>query len=151
MFGREGFCPGQITIHAIYSVKCLIMIQASEDDSIFEDPPTHTLYLSARAPSTPNGVPFLHQSPLATLDRYVGYPNERHAPHWVRWTRSSAVFRYRAASFAKLFLKLATWKVNSDQVRHSTLFQPLVKCSSLVNVAEHKNVSSSSIRLPGHA
>jgi hypothetical protein len=92
--------------------------QAAEGDSNFLDPPTHTLYISAR---TPNGAQFLRQSPLAILDHYIGDVKAQNAPEWVRCQRSSVVFRYRAASFAKLFIQLATWKVNLDQASYFTM------------------------------
>ena len=78
----------------------------------------HTLHISARRLSEPGGTQFLQQSPLATLDRYVGHQDDGNAPEWVRRARSSIVFQYQAAPFAKLFTRLATWKVNSDQVSY---------------------------------
>jgi hypothetical protein len=70
----------------------------------------------ARELSAPDVAQFLRQSPLAILDRYVGYVNEHGAPEWVRREQSSVIFRHQASPFAKLFIQLAGWKVNSDQV-----------------------------------
>lgn len=57
--------------------------QQPGDDSFLVNCPQHTLYISARGPSTPDEAHFLQQSPLAILDRYMGHQNDANAPEWV--------------------------------------------------------------------
>lgn len=80
------------------------------------DSPTYTLYITAHRSYVSQGLPFLSQSPWAILDRFVGHPDERNAPHWTRWATPTACFIHRMASFVKIFRELASCKVNSDQV-----------------------------------
>jgi hypothetical protein len=104
------------SIMASQSVGDLMMTQQPGDDNFFVHCPQHTLYISAHGPSAPDEAHFLQQSPLAILDRYAGHQNDGNAPEWVRQAQLSVIFQYQAAPFAKLFTRLATWKVNLDQV-----------------------------------
>jgi hypothetical protein len=92
------------------------MTQQPENGHLAADSPIHTLYISAHGPPVPDGAQFLRQSPLAILDHYVGHQDDDKAPDWVRRAQSSFFFQCRVAPFANLFTRLASWKVNSDQV-----------------------------------
>jgi len=59
---------------------------------------------------------------LCTLDNFVGHADERKAPQWMRWRKSSICFTHKTASIARLLKKMASWKVNTDQVSN---FYPL--------------------------
>jgi hypothetical protein len=96
-----------------YSI--LIVTQAVGDGSPTNSP-THVLYISAHKQSVPDGPSFLRRSPWATLDNFVGHANERTAPQWMRWRRSSLCFTHKTISITKLFKQMASWKVNTDQV-----------------------------------
>lgn len=97
--------------------------QPSDDIAGCITSPTYILYIMACKPSISRGSSFSSQSPWATLDRFVGCPEEHHAPEWMRWTTSSAIFALRTVFFATLFREMASWKVNSEQVSQVVIFK----------------------------
>jgi hypothetical protein len=107
-----------VQVSLSYNPNCfsLTTVQAPENDSNCINPPTYTLYISARGLYGTEGPHFFRQSPIAVLDHFVGNQYARNAPRWTQWTRSSAIFKYRTTSFARLFLHIATSKANLDEV-----------------------------------
>jgi hypothetical protein len=91
-------------------------IQAPGNDSTFGNPPTYTLYISARRSFSTERLDFLSQSPVAVLDRFVGNRYAHDAPRWTQRLQSSIIFKYQATSFAKLFLRIANTQANLDVV-----------------------------------
>src|SRR6266481_7751099 len=79
---------------------------------------SYILYISAYVPDGPSD---LRQSPWCTLDNFVGHADERKAPQWMRWRKSSICFTHKTASIARLLKKMASWKVNTDQVSNFIL------------------------------
>jgi hypothetical protein len=92
------------------------MLQASETDSFFADPPMYTLYITASLSPETRAILFLRKSPRATLGRFVGFKEDGCAPDWTRWTRPTLEFQQPKTTFAELFVRMATWEVNALQV-----------------------------------
>jgi hypothetical protein len=89
----------------------ITFVQPPDDGT---DSPTYILYVTAWKES--QGLSFLSQSPWAILDWFVGHPEEQNAPQWTQWTTSSLVFPHDAASFARIFREMASWRLNFDRV-----------------------------------
>lgn len=87
--------------------------QAPKSDDVFEDEPTYLLYLSANRYFGPR---VFHRSPVAVLARFEGRPYQRNAPDWTRWTDPRSLIPYPGAAFGRLFIQMASWKENVDQV-----------------------------------
>ena len=102
------------------------MLQASETDSFFADPPTYTLYITASLSPETRAIFFLRKSPRATLGRFVGFKEDGCAPDWTRWTRPTLEFQQPKATFAELFVRMATWEVNALQV--CGLYESIISC-----------------------
>jgi hypothetical protein len=90
--------------------------QAPDDGTIFEDPPTYTLYITAHLPRGAKYYMLLWQSPRAVLEKFVGFSNDPDAPEWTRWVHSILEFQQPKASFADLFVRMAAWDENKVQV-----------------------------------
>lgn len=89
--------------------------QASDTGNMFEDPPTSTLYLSARLPKGTKTFGLIIHRPRVIVDKYVGYPSDRVAPQWTRRTPNTLQFQQPRAAFADIFLKLSINKYNRRQ------------------------------------
>jgi len=92
-----------------------VRVETLDNGAIFIGPPTFILYITAHRLAAPEEYPFLRQSPRATLDRFVGYKDAPDAPDWMQWSEPSAIFQQRADFFSKLFKKMASWKVHTNQ------------------------------------
>ncbi|KIM73712.1 hypothetical protein PILCRDRAFT_828847 [Piloderma croceum F 1598] len=90
-------------------------IAAPDNGTIFEDPDTHTLYITARIPHGAKSHLLLRQSPRAVLERFVGSSSDRMAPDWTRWPRPAVEFQQPKANFANLFVHMAMWEENMVQ------------------------------------
>lgn len=77
------------------------------ESTIFEDPPTSTLWVTARIPQGAKGDSLIYQSPRAVVDQYIGYPDEHRAPEWTRRTTKAFEFRQPRVGFVHIFLRLA--------------------------------------------
>lgn len=55
-------------------------------------------------------------SPRALLDRFVGSKQAIDAPEWTQWDDPTLKFQQPLATFAALFMKVATWNVNAQNV-----------------------------------
>jgi hypothetical protein len=94
-----------------------LTLQAPDNGTIFEDPDTHTLYITARIPHGAKSHLLLRQSPRAVLERFVGSSSDRIAPDWTRWPHPAVEFQQPKANFANLFVHMAMWEENMVQVR----------------------------------
>ncbi|KIM80088.1 hypothetical protein PILCRDRAFT_544114 [Piloderma croceum F 1598] len=107
--GKVSFSEGQIVCFLER-----VCIEAPKDNTIFVDPPTYTLYVTAQA-SLRSAFEGMQQSPRAILDQFVGWPGQNDAPQWVRWPYCSVFFQQSTAAAVKLFKELSTWSVNTGQ------------------------------------
>jgi hypothetical protein len=96
----------------------LIGFQTPNDDMDSINSSAYNLYITAhhRSSVSAGGPYFSRQSPWAILDRFSGHADAPNAPDWMHWPESSAYFSHRTAFVAELFMRMATWEVNSEQV-----------------------------------
>lgn len=80
------------------------------------DHATHCLYITAHASPGSCTLIFMLNSPRALLDRFVGSSHAVDAPEWTQWTTPIRVFQQPKMTFAALFVRMATWDLNRDQV-----------------------------------
>lgn len=78
-------------------------------------PPTYSLYISARVPSSTPTLLFLRKSPRALLERFTGFNNALDAPEWTRWDKPTLEFQQPKATFAAIFIRMAGWNENKDE------------------------------------
>jgi len=89
-----------------------VRIEATPNDTIFGDPDTHILYITASA--TNESIPIFHRtSPTAILDHFVGNTRDIAAPEWMAWDRVELQFRQPRSSIADIFARLAVSDHNS--------------------------------------
>ena len=90
-----------------------MLLQVPQTDSLFADPPMYTLYITASLSPETCALLFLRKSPRAILDQFVGFKEDGYAPEWTRWTQPTLEFQQPEATFADLFVQMATWDVNA--------------------------------------
>lgn len=79
----------------------------------------YTLYLTASAAPGSRINLLLRKSPQVIIDRHCGSNQEALAPLWTRWSSThwqSLEFQQPTQTFAKLFVEMASWEFNKDQV-----------------------------------
>lgn len=76
----------------------------------------YTLYITAKVPPSAQAILFLRTSPRVILDRFIGSREALEAPLWARWSEPSLEFQQPKSTFAALFIRMATWELNSEQV-----------------------------------
>jgi hypothetical protein len=95
--------------------------QPFENDTLFGNPPTYKLLITALVPPTLNVPSILRQSPWAILDVYEGRKYDGDAPQWMQWSNSSMSFYHCIPSFTELFIGFADLRFNADQVGDASL------------------------------
>ncbi|KAG5636739.1 hypothetical protein H0H81_006997 [Sphagnurus paluster] len=95
------------------TVERTVTMPEDDQNSIFTESPTHTLFISARtAPSSDED----QQSPRAVLATFTGTLDDLTAPNWAHWTPTSLHFRQPRTGFLLLYSHLAMSRENSAQV-----------------------------------
>lgn len=82
-----------------------------------EGPEIYTLYLFAKVSSKAKTNIFLRQSPRIIIDQFTGSNQEVLAPLWTKWDRERIRFQQLTVTFTKLFTQMASWDLNTKQVR----------------------------------
>src|ERR1700683_2264547 len=82
----------------------------------------HLLYITASVPRSIQASVFLRKSPRALLERFTGFNNVLNTPEWTRWTHPILEFQQPRASFADLFVRMATWEGNKDEGCYLPIF-----------------------------
>jgi len=106
------YVPASSNIHDLWLIS---FVKATPNDTIFGDPDTHILYITASA--TNESIPIFHRtSPTAILDHFVGNTRDIAAPEWMAWDRVELQFRQPRSSIADIFARLAVSDHNSLEV-----------------------------------
>jgi hypothetical protein len=75
----------------------------------------YTLYITASVSFRSRRL-FLRTSPQAILEQFFGSSEAIDAPEWTRWGKPTLEFQQPKATFAALFLRMADWTENQNQV-----------------------------------
>ena len=85
---------------------------------------TYTLYIKAiSSPHTKTAL-VLRTSPQAIMERFTGLNTALNAPNWTSWTRKTWTFQHPKLDFASLFVWMADWDENKNEVRLGYLLAP---------------------------
>jgi hypothetical protein len=67
----------------------------------------------------------LRKSPQAILERFVGSSEALDAPEWTRWIQPTLEFQQPKATFVTLFIQMAQWDENKNEVQLTIYYQIL--------------------------
>jgi hypothetical protein len=81
----------------------------------------YTLYIKAVTSLQPKTNLFLRTSPRAILERFAGSNTAIDAPDWASWGRKTWEFQQPELNFASLFVRMASWEANRNQVSFAQL------------------------------
>jgi hypothetical protein len=95
-------------------ISCIIQLPST--NPFAERLTKYTLYVEAVA--SPRSKLHLHlrKSPRAILERFTGLNTAIDAPDWTSWERKTWEFQQPQLDFASLFVRMASWKENQNQV-----------------------------------
>ena len=80
------------------------------------------LYITVVSPRTAHSAHSI--SPFTVLEIFEGSRDAINTPEWTQWNHLTLQFQQPHASFATLFVRMAQWDVNRDEViilYHGTL------------------------------
>jgi hypothetical protein len=84
----------------------------------FRQPDNYWLYITACQPLASLAPLFCRKSPRVVLEHFVGSNKALNAPEWTSWSRPMLEFQQPKATFAALFVRMATWDANMATVRY---------------------------------
>lgn len=78
---------------------------------------TYRLHITANAQSLSDHDFMPRTSPRAVMETFTGSSRAIDAPEWTQWPQPTLRFQHPLVSFAVLFMRMASWDINKNQVR----------------------------------